>query len=165
MILDTYSEVFVWIGHGANEMERKESLKIAMKYIQNDPSGRNPDSTLLLQVGILRTYSHTSLLNNICFQVKEGFEPNAFRCHFLGWNFNMWAQKKSYEDYKKSICDNEGITDVKEELKNYDDTRKFTYEKLRANPPGIDVSKKEVRHVQHNGDTLMILSVRIMLCY
>jgi hypothetical protein len=50
MILDTYSEVFVWIGRGANEVEKKESLKIAQEYITTDPSGRDMDSTLLLQV-------------------------------------------------------------------------------------------------------------------
>lgn len=50
MILDTYSEVFVWIGRGANEEEKKESLSIAKEYITGDPSGRDVDSTLLLQV-------------------------------------------------------------------------------------------------------------------
>ena len=50
MILDTYSEVFVWIGHKANEVEKKESLKIVQEYIETDPSGRDLNSTLLLQV-------------------------------------------------------------------------------------------------------------------
>lgn len=50
MILDTYSEVFVWIGRGANEVEKRESLKIAQEYINSDPSGRDVDSTQLLQV-------------------------------------------------------------------------------------------------------------------
>lgn len=52
MILDTYSEVFVWIGRGANDVEKKESLRIAQEYITSDPSGRDVDSTLLLQVRI-----------------------------------------------------------------------------------------------------------------
>ena len=50
MILDTYSEVYVWIGRGANEVEKKESLKAAVDYIKTDPSNRDLDSTLLLQV-------------------------------------------------------------------------------------------------------------------
>ena len=50
MILDTYSEVFVWVGRGANEVEKKESLRAACEYIQTDPSKRDLDSTLLLQV-------------------------------------------------------------------------------------------------------------------
>ena len=50
MILDTFDQVFVWIGRGANEVEKKESLKTARDYIQSDPSGRDLDSTLLIQV-------------------------------------------------------------------------------------------------------------------
>lgn len=57
MILDTYSEVFVWVGRGANEEEKKESLRIAKEYITSDPSGRDVDSTLLLQVPLIITYS------------------------------------------------------------------------------------------------------------
>jgi len=29
MILDSYSQVFVWIGRGANEVEKKEGLQTA----------------------------------------------------------------------------------------------------------------------------------------
>jgi len=50
MILDTFDQVFVWIGRGANEVEKKEALKTARDYIQSDPSGRDLDSTLLFQV-------------------------------------------------------------------------------------------------------------------
>ena len=65
MILDTYSEVFVWVGRGANEEEKKESLKIAQEYIAGDPSGRDVDSTLLLQVCIVDT-------NEVVLCVKSG---------------------------------------------------------------------------------------------
>ncbi len=50
MILDTYDEVFVWIGRYANEEEKKHSLTIATEYIESDPSGREPDSTSILMV-------------------------------------------------------------------------------------------------------------------
>ena len=50
MILDTFDQVFVWIGRGANEVEKKEALKTARDYIQSDPSDRDLDSTLLIQV-------------------------------------------------------------------------------------------------------------------
>ena len=50
MILDTFSEVFVWVGRGANEVEKKEGLKTACEYIETDPSNRDLDSTLLIQV-------------------------------------------------------------------------------------------------------------------
>ena len=50
MMLDTYSEVFVWIGRGANEVEKKEGLETAQEYIKTDPSDRDLDSTTLIQV-------------------------------------------------------------------------------------------------------------------
>ena len=50
MILDTFSEVFVWVGRGANEVEKKEGLRTACEYIQTDPSNRDLDSTVLIQV-------------------------------------------------------------------------------------------------------------------
>ena len=50
MILDTFSEVFVWTGRGANETEKKEALKTAQDYIKTDPSSRDLDSTTLIQV-------------------------------------------------------------------------------------------------------------------
>ena len=53
MILDTYSEVFVWIGRGANAVEKKEGLKSARDYIVTDPSGRDLDSTILAQVRLM----------------------------------------------------------------------------------------------------------------
>ena len=50
MILDTYAQVFVWIGRDANEVEKREGLKTAKEYIESDPSSRDLDSTQLLQV-------------------------------------------------------------------------------------------------------------------
>ena len=40
----------------------------------------------------------------VCVQVKQGFEPPIFTCHFLGWNPNLWAQDKTYEAYLKEVC-------------------------------------------------------------
>lgn len=57
MILDTFDCVFVWIGRGANEVEKKEALKTARDYVQTDPTSRDLDSTLLIQVLSLCTAS------------------------------------------------------------------------------------------------------------
>lgn len=53
MILDTYAQIFVWVGRDANEVEKKEALKTARDYIVSDPSNRDLDSTQLLQVRLL----------------------------------------------------------------------------------------------------------------
>ena len=46
------------------------------------------------------------------------------------------------------------MTDVKKELEQYDDSRKLSYEELKGNPPGIDLTRKEVIYVY---TVLMIL--------
>ena len=79
-------------------------------------------------------------------QVKQGCEPPTFTCHFLGWNPKLWAQDKSYEAYRKQVS--EGVIAVAEELKKYDDNRKFKYVELKGRhncPTGVDVTRKEVR--------------------
>ena len=109
----------------------------------------------LVRVGAL--HGQASLYLHV--QVKQGFEPSTFRCHFLGWNPNLWAQNESYEDYKKSVTS--GVTSVQKELEVYDESRKLSYQELKGNPPGIDLTKKEVH------DFALIhgcIDLRVILC-
>merc|ERR1712179_694473 len=46
MILDTFTEIFVWIGEGANEEERKAAPKLVEDYIANDPRARDPNAPI-----------------------------------------------------------------------------------------------------------------------
>uniref|UniRef100_A0A8C3SGB4 Scinderin n=2 Tax=Chelydra serpentina TaxID=8475 RepID=A0A8C3SGB4_CHESE len=70
MLLDTWEQVFVWIGKDANETERNESVKSAKRYIETDPSGRDKGTPLVI--------------------VKQGYEPPTFTGWFLGWDSNKW---------------------------------------------------------------------------
>ncbi|CAM4518876.1 unnamed protein product [Lepidochelys olivacea] len=70
MLLDTWEQVFVWIGKDANEIERNESVKSAKRYIETDPSGRDKGTPLVI--------------------VKQGYEPPTFTGWFLGWDSNKW---------------------------------------------------------------------------
>ena len=56
----------------------------------------------------------------------------------------MWAQDNSYETYRKQVT--QGVTSVQEELKKYDEGRKFPYEQLKGKscPQGVDPTMKEV---------------------
>ena len=159
MILDTYSKVFVWVGREAREDEVKEALKITVEYVRTDPSNRDLASTELLQVCDVAS-THILLSCSLIFcsslnppllpspQVKQGFEPPTFSCHFLGWNPNLWAQDNSYETYLKQVT--QGVTSGKEELKKYDEGRKFPYEQLKGKcPQGVNPTIKEVNH-RHN---------------
>lgn len=140
MILDTYAQVFVWIGRGANEVEKKEGLKTAKDYIDTDPSNRDLDSTQLLQV-------------------KQGFEPPIFTCHFHGWNPNFWAQSKTYDAYLKEV--KTGVTSVAEELEKYDSNKKYKYEELKGSkcPPGVDPSNKEVHLSEEDFQKVLGISI------
>lgn len=62
MILDTYSEVFVWIGRGANEIEKKEGLKTAQEYVKTDPSDRDLDSISLIQASLIVHYYNSTFM-------------------------------------------------------------------------------------------------------
>ncbi|XP_014846463.1 PREDICTED: gelsolin-like [Poecilia mexicana] len=65
MILDTWDQVFVWIGKDANETEKTGAPKIAQEYLFSDPSGRR---------GIPIT------------TIKQGQEPPSFTGWFHGWD-------------------------------------------------------------------------------
>ncbi|XP_072010482.1 scinderin [Engystomops pustulosus] len=72
MLLDTWEQIFLWIGKDANEVEKKESLKSAKQYIETDPSGRDKRIPITT--------------------VKQGHEPPTFTGWFLGWDNSRWQQ-------------------------------------------------------------------------
>uniref|UniRef100_A0A665UIM7 Gelsolin-like n=1 Tax=Echeneis naucrates TaxID=173247 RepID=A0A665UIM7_ECHNA len=69
MILDTWEQIFLWVGKEANAEERKGAPKIAKDYIDSDPSGRRglPITT-----------------------IKQGAEPPTFTGWFQAWDPKMW---------------------------------------------------------------------------
>ncbi|MED6281345.1 hypothetical protein CHARACLAT_020368, partial [Characodon lateralis] len=69
MILDTWDQVFVWIGNEANETEKTGAPKIAQDYVNSDPSGR-------------RDIAITT--------IKQGQEPPSFTGWFHAWDPKMW---------------------------------------------------------------------------
>ncbi|XP_065822592.1 gelsolin-like [Labrus bergylta] len=71
MILDTWDQVFVWIGDDARQEERTEAAASAVKYIESDPADRDPRTPTVM--------------------VKQGFEPPTFTGWFLGWNHEYWT--------------------------------------------------------------------------
>ncbi|KAJ8366200.1 hypothetical protein SKAU_G00150310 [Synaphobranchus kaupii] len=70
MLLDTWDQIFLWVGKDANEVERTGSGKIAKDYVESDPSGR---------CGVPIT------------TIYQGSELPTFTGWFLAWNPKMWA--------------------------------------------------------------------------
>ncbi|KAM7379088.1 hypothetical protein PAMP_004662 [Pampus punctatissimus] len=69
MLLDTWDQIFIWVGKDANEKEKTEAPKIAKDYVDTDPSGRKglPITT-----------------------IKQGAEPPTFIGWFQAWDSKMW---------------------------------------------------------------------------
>ena len=130
MLLDTYDEVFVWVGKGANFIEKKESLNVALEYIESEESVRTPENTSILQV-------------------KQGYEPFNFTGYFMGWDSEKWSEGKSYDDIKKEMEAGVGLSTVKDELEKY--SKIYSYEELTQTNvllDGVDPCTKE----RHLGD-------------
>ncbi|KAM8978433.1 LOW QUALITY PROTEIN: scinderin [Sarcophilus harrisii] len=72
MLLDTWEQIFLWIGKDANEVERAESMKSAKAYLETDPSGRDQGTLIVV--------------------VKQGYEPPTFTGWFLGWDASRWQE-------------------------------------------------------------------------
>ncbi|XP_033113783.1 advillin-like isoform X1 [Anneissia japonica] len=137
MMLDTYDELFIWIGKGANETEKKEVMKTAKEYIQTDPSGRKDDSVLLITV-------------------KQGYEPINFTGHFMAWDDNMFDGSMSLDEKVNQLNkENSGITitklteaDFKVPAVEDDPSTLPNYSlaqlKLDELPDGVDPTKKEL---------------------
>jgi hypothetical protein len=86
MLLDTWREVFVWIGEGAKDNERKEAMELAKKYVGDaaEVTGRGVDDVVFLVI-------------------RQGIEPVNFTCHFLGWSDDKWRAGKTYEEMKAEL--------------------------------------------------------------
>ncbi|KAM6928143.1 advillin [Xenentodon cancila] len=85
MLLDTWDQVFLWIGKEANEVERKEAVVTSQEYLRTHPGDRDPDSPILL--------------------IKQGFEPPTFTGWFTAWDSTKWSGGKPYEELKKELGD------------------------------------------------------------
>ncbi|XP_027882138.1 gelsolin a isoform X2 [Xiphophorus couchianus] len=71
MILDSWEQVFVWIGNEAQEEEKTEAMASAVRYIETDPANRDARTPIV--------------------KIKQGFEPPTFTGWFLGWDHDYWT--------------------------------------------------------------------------
>uniref|UniRef100_A0A8C4QBH9 Villin 1 n=1 Tax=Eptatretus burgeri TaxID=7764 RepID=A0A8C4QBH9_EPTBU len=71
MLLDTWDEIFVWIGKGASEVEKKDSVITAEEYLHTHPSKRDVNTPIII--------------------VKQEFEPPTFTGWFLAWDSFKWS--------------------------------------------------------------------------
>uniref|UniRef100_A0A3Q2XH97 Villin-like n=1 Tax=Hippocampus comes TaxID=109280 RepID=A0A3Q2XH97_HIPCM len=75
MLLDTWEEIFLWLGNSANESETKEAWDCAREYLRTHPAGRQQDTAVVA--------------------VKQGFEPPTFTGWFNAWDPHKWSLSAS----------------------------------------------------------------------
>ncbi|XP_065059381.1 advillin-like [Rhopilema esculentum] len=125
MILDAYDEVFVWIGKGANEIEKTQSFNNAFESINSGNTKRNIENTAI-------------------YEIKQGFEPINFTEYFSAWNSSMWDGAKQYEDLKTEM-ENENMKATKAQEESIKYNKIFTYKELKRKNKlqNIDICNKE----------------------
>lgn len=97
-LLDAYNEIYLWIGSGASEKEKKLIIETAEQYLENAKDGRNKDNV------------------SIC-NVFAGRETLNFTRHFQGWDWSlseMQEFKDPYEAMRTKYAKKEKVEEKKE---------------------------------------------------
>jgi len=125
MLLDAWTEIFLWIGNGANVDEKKAALEMAIKYLQNSPGGRTVEGTSILTV-------------------KQAFEPPLFTSHFIWDHDKAKSGIDDYERMKKELESGGGLTsNAQKELAKFSKTYEYEVLLRRPLPEGVDPSRLE----------------------
>ncbi|KAE9023440.1 Villin-1 [Phytophthora rubi] len=83
-ILDTYTSLYVWIGAGANEPERREAMALAEKYLAVAKSDGRGEGTPIVAV-----------------HCNE--EPLMFTSNFLAWDSEFFTRNEFLDPYKARL--------------------------------------------------------------
>uniref|UniRef100_A0A8C5P405 Villin-like n=1 Tax=Jaculus jaculus TaxID=51337 RepID=A0A8C5P405_JACJA len=77
MLLDTWKEIFLWLGEGAGE-RKEEALSWGREYLKTHPAARSPATPIVL--------------------VKQSHEPAVFTGWFVTWDPYKWTNNQSYKE-------------------------------------------------------------------
>ncbi|XP_059925112.1 advillin [Gadus macrocephalus] len=135
MLLDTWDQVFIWVGQDANDTEKKEVIPTSRDFLRTHPGGRDPDTPIIL--------------------IKQGFEPPTFTGWFAAWDPFKWSGGNSYEEMRKELGDSAPVpvqvpSSVEqnggaEEEANYDPhpAEELLHKQSSELPEGVDPAHKE----------------------
>jgi hypothetical protein len=82
MILDTYTQLFVWVGSRSSDEEKQKSFDFAVRFCNEACDGREANIPII--------------------KVKAGEEPIFFTCHFHAWDSEL-AKKNTFNDPYEQI--------------------------------------------------------------
>uniref|UniRef100_A0A7N6FIX2 HP domain-containing protein n=1 Tax=Anabas testudineus TaxID=64144 RepID=A0A7N6FIX2_ANATE len=119
MLLDTWEEIFLWVGNLANEYETKEAWNSSLEYLRSHPAGRDPDTPITF--------------------VKQGYEPPTFTGWFNAWDPHKWSVSLTVSlitmGDKQSIINSSGM---------YLDPQLLLNKSPSELPQGVDPTQREV---------------------
>ncbi|XP_026534676.1 villin-1-like [Notechis scutatus] len=130
MLLDTWEEIFLWVGKTANSYEKTESVSAAKEYLKNHPAGRDVATPIIT--------------------VKQGHEPLNFTGWFTAWDPYKWSDGKSYEQMKSSLGDVSAISEITMDLKNAN----FSHRSSSNKPVTANAEISEARSSLQDNQTL-----------
>lgn len=104
MLLDTYSQVFMWIGSRTSDTEQREAKNIAQKYVEACNDGRDVDTPILL--------------------IRSGQEPELFTCNFVGWETS--TEKHFVDPYQAKLAEMRKIAAAAEAKQDAADAANMT---------------------------------------
>jgi hypothetical protein len=117
-LLDTYDEVWVWVGTDANKREKTEAFQAALDFVANAPDGRDKDTPIL--------------------KCNSGAEPIMFTSNFFGWDDTKFSSGEGGDPYLEKLKQLKGeaaveqITSALDALGYRPFTEKYTYEEIKS---------------------------------
>uniref|UniRef100_A0A8C9HFZ3 Villin like n=1 Tax=Piliocolobus tephrosceles TaxID=591936 RepID=A0A8C9HFZ3_9PRIM len=98
MLLDTWQEIFLWLGEAASEW--KEAVAWGQEYLKTHPAGRSPATPIVL--------------------VKQGHEPPTFTGWFFTWDPYKWTSHLSHKEVVEgSPAAASTISEITAEVNNF----------------------------------------------
>uniref|UniRef100_A0A2K6P3D7 Villin like n=1 Tax=Rhinopithecus roxellana TaxID=61622 RepID=A0A2K6P3D7_RHIRO len=98
MLLDTWQEIFLWLGEAASEW--KEAVAWGQEYLKTHPAGRSPATPIVL--------------------VKQGHEPPTFTGWFFTWDPYKWTSHLSHKEVVEgSPAATSTISEITAEVNNF----------------------------------------------
>lgn len=82
-ILDTYTQLFVWIGTQSTQQEKTRALEFANQFVTEANDGRDLDAPII--------------------QVNAGSEPSLFYRYFLGWDSEYFKKQIFADPYAERL--------------------------------------------------------------
>ncbi|KAH0810615.1 hypothetical protein GEV33_012178 [Tenebrio molitor] len=137
MLLDFFNVLYLWTGNLSSKEDQRQSLPMALEYLQTDPCGRD--------------------INIPIIHISQGCEPPTFAGFFPSWNGKLWKGYKSFGKRRQDIELTNAKTNGKE-INGYQKSSGHSdfdqYDKYPLNilkepndklPARVDALNKEVR--------------------